>query len=125
MTALEVAKWQQRYRVDRDATDGRHGEAQRTGWENVIARENKSTSQSGSPGLGLGEGLRAGQSPCGVGLGDALQLPEEDIAGVMWVLRAPEECSLKDGRSRTRPSRQSCQDQSEVACFYVLCCRMH
>ena len=35
------------------------------------------------------DGLRAGQSPCGVGLGDAVQLPKEDIAGAMRVLRAP------------------------------------
>ena len=26
------------------------------------------------------------QSPCGVGLGNALQLPKEDLEGVMWVL---------------------------------------
>ena len=30
LRALEVAKWQQKYRVDSDATDGRDGGAQRT-----------------------------------------------------------------------------------------------
>ena len=36
-------------------------------------------------------GLRASQSPCGVCVGDALQLPKEDpAAGALWVLRAPE-----------------------------------
>ena len=40
------------------------------------------------PGAGLGGGFRAGQSPSGLGLGDALQLPEEDIVGALWVLRA-------------------------------------
>ena len=38
---------------------------------------------------GIDEGLRAGQSPRRAGLGDALQLPKEDIAGAMLVLRAP------------------------------------
>ena len=32
LRASEVAKWQQKYRVDWDATDGRNGGAQRTVW---------------------------------------------------------------------------------------------
>ena len=36
-------------------------------------------------GAGSGEGLRAGQSTSGLGLGDVLQLPEEDLAGALWV----------------------------------------
>ena len=35
----EVAKWQQKYRVDRDATDGRNGGAQRTVWEVLMEME--------------------------------------------------------------------------------------
>ena len=35
-------------------------------------------------------GEERGQSPCGVGLGDALQLHQKDIAGVMQVLRNQE-----------------------------------
>ena len=34
--ALEVAKWQQKYRVNWDATDGRNGGTQRTVWEVLI-----------------------------------------------------------------------------------------
>ena len=33
LRAQEVAKWQQKYRVDWDATDGRNGGAERTVWE--------------------------------------------------------------------------------------------
>ena len=33
LRAPEVAKWQQKYRVDWYATDGRNGGAQRTVWE--------------------------------------------------------------------------------------------
>ena len=42
----------------------------------------------GSCGLGPrpGEGIRAGQPSCGLGLGDALQLSKEDLAGALWVL---------------------------------------
>ena len=32
----EVAKWQQKYRVDRDAADGRNGGAQQTVWEMLL-----------------------------------------------------------------------------------------
>ena len=39
-----------------------------------------------STGSGLGVGLRAGQSPCGVVLRDALQLLNEDVAGDVGVL---------------------------------------
>ena len=36
LRAPEVAKWQQKYRVDWDATDGRKGGAQRTVWEVLV-----------------------------------------------------------------------------------------
>ena len=35
----EVAKWQQKYRVDWDATDGRNGGAKRTVWEILMEME--------------------------------------------------------------------------------------
>ena len=91
----EVAKWQQKYRVDRDATDSRNGGAQQTVWEMLLEMERfryrARERRFGSSGLGLGsgEGLRAGQSSCGVCLGDALQFPTEDLAGVGRKIRAP------------------------------------
>ena len=39
LRAPEVAKWQQKYRVDWDATDGRNGGAQRTVWEALMEME--------------------------------------------------------------------------------------
>ena len=39
LRAPEVAKWQQKYRVDWDAADGRHGGAQRTVWEVLMETE--------------------------------------------------------------------------------------
>ena len=79
-----------------DATDGRNGGAQRTVWEVLMEMERfkyragEEELGSSGPGAGPGEGLRAGQFSCGVDLGDALQLPKKDIAGAVWLLRAPE-----------------------------------
>ena len=39
MRAPEVAKWQQKYHVEWDATDGRNGGAQRTVWEVLMEME--------------------------------------------------------------------------------------
>ena len=39
---------------------------------------------------GVGQGFRARQPPCGVGLGDALQLLKGDLASAMRVFRALE-----------------------------------
>ena len=39
LRALEVVKWQLKYRVDWDATDGRNGGAQRTVWEILMDME--------------------------------------------------------------------------------------
>ena len=36
-------------------------------------------------GSGLSEGLRARKLPCGLGLGDALQRHQKDLAGALWV----------------------------------------
>ena len=98
LRASEVAKLQQKYRVDWDATDGRNGGAQQIVWENSDGdgkikwdRRKEGCSRSGSCfGSGPGKGLRACQPPCGLGLGDAFQLPEEDLASAVWLLRAPE-----------------------------------
>ena len=52
-------------------------------------------SRIGSLGLGLGDGFRTSGPPCGLGLGDALQLPKRDIAGAVWVFRAPEASAVR------------------------------
>ena len=39
LTALEVAEWQQKYRVDWDAIDGRNGGSQQTVWEILLEKE--------------------------------------------------------------------------------------
>ena len=41
--------------------------------------------RGGGPGRGPGDGLRARQSRCRLGLGDALQIPKENCAGALWV----------------------------------------
>ena len=44
-----------------------------------------------------------GQLSCGVGLGDALQLPKEDLATSMWVLPASEASAVRRRRGRAAP----------------------
>ena len=89
LRAPEVATWQQKYRVDWDATDGRNGGVQPTVWEVLMEMERlewKGKSRgSRSCGLGPrpGEGIRASQPSCGLGLGDAFQLSKEDVAGAV------------------------------------------
>ena len=56
LRAPEVAKWQQKYRAEWDATDGRNGGSQQTVWEVLMEKwrdliEDKSR---GSRGCGLG-----------------------------------------------------------------------
>ena len=69
LRAPEVAKWQMKYRVDWGATDGRNEGAQQTVWEMLMEVERFKTSsgtrrsRSLGTGPGLGEGLRARQSP--------------------------------------------------------------
>ena len=132
LRAPAVAKWQQKYRVDWDATDGRNGGAQRTVWEILIEMERfkyqaeRKRLGSSSRGLGSGKGLRAGQSSLWFGPGRRTSVSQgrscECCAGVLGIRG---ECSSKDvWRGRSRPSRLSCQGQSGVACFYVLCCGM-
>ena len=109
MRAPEVAKWQEKYRVDWDAADGQNGGAQRTVWEILMEME-RFKFQAREEDLGAmalsagpGEGSSAGQSSCGVGLGDALQLPKEDIAGAVWLLRAPEASAVRRMRGGAAP----------------------
>ena len=51
-------------------------------------------SESGSSGPGLGKGPRAGQTPSGMCLSDALQFSYEDVAGAVRVPRAPAASSV-------------------------------
>ena len=130
MRALEVAKWQQRCRIDWDATDGRNLRAQAYSMGNVDGDGEvlipSGRRRLGSGGPGPGEGLREGQSSCGVGPDNALQFPKKDIAGALWVFRAPEAGSLKDVcRRLSRPSPPSCQGQSGSCLFVRISCKMH
>ena len=47
LRAPEVAKWQQKYRVGWDATDGRNGGAKQTVWENLMEMERFSGNAKG------------------------------------------------------------------------------
>ena len=122
--APEVAKWQQKYRVDRDATDGGNGGAQQTVWKIVMKMERlrgktkeedqgavwrRHSSESAFlwPGLGISAFHGRFCGWCAV---------SSSTRGVY---------SSKDVRqNRSQPSLLSCQGPSGVVCFYVLYCRM-
>ena len=80
MKASEVMWWQQRYRIEWDATDGRNGGAQRTVWEMLMEMERF---QISSGRLRFGAVALVLLVLELVGLGDALQLPMEDILRVL------------------------------------------
>ena len=88
LRAPEVAKLQQKYRLDWDATDGRNGGAQQTAWEILpeMERLNGKAKEEDQGALALVLDLAKGQSSCGVGLCDALQFPKEDLVGAVRVL---------------------------------------
>ena len=87
--------------MDWDATEGRSGGAQQTVWEVLMEMERfdgtakKEDQGAVAFGPGPGEGLRASQSPCGVGMRNAFHLPNEDIAGAVWLLRAREASAVR------------------------------
>ena len=74
LRAPEAAKWQQKYRVDWDVTDGRNGGAQRTVWE---MREKKTREQQ--PWSWIWQWPLSGSVSLWCGLG------EEDLAGAVRV----------------------------------------
>ena len=88
--ALMPAKWQLKYRVDW----GSHG----------LGAMEELNEQFGKLWKWRGSNIEREKNwerwpwfwtwrsrpPCGLGLGDALQLPKEDLAGALWVLRPPE-----------------------------------
>ena len=124
LRAPEVAKWQLKYRVNWDATDGRNGGGQPTVWEILMemAREKKIWERwpwfwtwrrpsSESASLWFGPGRRTSASrgrSCGRFV-DILSTRGVSSSKGMW-------------RSRSRPSRPSWQGPSGVVCFCVLCC---
>ena len=94
MRAPEVAKWQLKYRVDWDATDGRNGGAQRS-MEKKRYGAGKEDQGAVALVLDLAKAFERVSLPCGVGLGGALQLPKEDLASAVRVLPAPEASAVR------------------------------
>ena len=130
--APEVAKWQQRCRIEWDATDGRNGGAQRTIWEILVEMERfKYRAREEVLGavalvLDLAKALER-VSPLWCGPGRHTSASQGRSCGCFVGFSSTRaECTSKDvWRSRSRLSRLSCQGRSGVDCFYGSCCRMH
>ena len=58
-------------------------------WKDLMGKRRKKIKDQ-CLGCGPGEDFSENQSPCGLGLGNADQLPKEDLAGAGWVFWAPE-----------------------------------
>ena len=125
MRAPEVAKWQRKYRVDVTLQMVRNGGAQQTVWEilngngeDFMAKPIKRIKERWLWFWTWREAFERVSLRFFVGVGDALQLPEEDLAGAVWVLRVPGASAVRRmcGRAAHRPSRLSCQCPSGVVC---------
>ena len=104
LRAPEVAKWQQMYRVDWDATDGRNGGAQQTVCENLMDLERFGANAKGEDQGAVALVLDLAKAfERGMGLGNTLQLPKEDLDGALRLFRAPGEGTVRrmSGRAAT------------------------
>ena len=132
LRALEVAKWQQKYRVDWDATDGRNGGAQRSVWEVLMEMERFSGKQKeedqGAVALVL-DLARPSSVPASLwsGPGRRISASQGKSCGCcaatlehQWRVQF-EGCAAEPLQTVTA----ILQGPSGVACFYVWCCRMH
>ena len=110
LRASEVMKWQQRYRTEWDAVNGRNGGAQRTVCEILMEME-RFKYRTGEEDLGavalvldLAKAFEQVSLLVVRALGDTLQLFREDLAAAMRVLRAQEASAVRKMRSSAAPS---------------------
>ena len=126
-----MAKLQQKYRVDSDATHGRNGGAQQTVWENLMEMERF-----------IGKAKEEDRGAVALVLDLTKEFERVSFLVVWaWATHFSQgrscECfavisSTRGGyssknvrQSRKRPSRPFCQGPSGVACCCALRCRMH
>ena len=132
LRAPEVAKWQQKYCADWDATDGRNGEAQRTVWEVLMEMERfngrAKAEDQGTVALVLDLAKAFERVSLFVVWAWAthFSFPRKLLRVLVRILRAPKASAVRRDvwRSRSGPSRPFSLGLSGVACFCALCCRM-
>ena len=104
-----MTKWQQKYRVDWDATDGRSGGAQQTVWEILMEMKifngNAKEKDQGAVALVL----------------DSAKAFERVSLLVVWTWATHFRVPKEDLASALRLFRGPCG----VSCCCALCCRMH
>ena len=123
LKAFEVVKWQQKYRVDWDATDGRDGGAQRTEWEILLEMERVSVCAKGEDQGALSLVLDLAEAFEWVSLSVVwawathFSFPRSAV----WEFRATEASSVRRMCGGTAPGHP-CQGPSGIVCFYVSYC---
>ena len=106
LRAPEVAKWQQKYRVDWDATR----------WPKWRSLADSLGNFDGNGVIQISSGRRRFGS-------DALhQLPKEDLAGALWALRAPEASALRRMFGRAAPDHHGHLARVIVELVFSTCC---
>ena len=132
LRAPEVLRWQHKYRVDWDATDGRNGGAAHTVWEVLLDKgrfkyqAGEKRARSDCVGACFGKNLWAGRPASGVGVDDTLEF----LVGRFYVFHSGISSirgvhNWKDvWRNHSRPSRRFFRGLNGVACCCALCCRM-
>ena len=68
------------------------------------------------------EGILASQPTDGLGLGDALQLPKEDVAGAVWSFQAPEASAVRRLRGGAAPDHHGHLARVQVELFAFTHC---
>ena len=121
-----MAKGQQKYRVDWDATNCRNGGVQCTVWEILLEMERFKYRVGGEDleavalVLDLAKAFERISLP--VGLGDSLQLPKEDTAGAVRVLRASEAGAVRRMRGGAAKDHHGSLARVKMELHASTCC---
>ena len=134
LRAPEVAMWQQRYRIDGDASDGRHGGAQRTVWEILLEME-RFKYRAGEDDLGavalvldLAKAFERVSLPVVWAWATHCSFARKILRVLCGYFLAPEAsavCRMCGGAAPDHPGHLARVKVELPACLNVLCCRMH
>ena len=127
LKAPEVAKWQQKYRVDWDATDGRNGGAQRTVWEVLMEMEkwNRKAKAEEQGAVALVQDLAKAFERVSLpvsGLGRRTSASPKRSCWCFVVFRAPEACTVRWMCGGTAPHHHGHPARVQVELFASTCC---
>ena len=129
LRAPDVAKWLQKYRVHLGCYRRANWRSSaQSVWEVFMemkrfnGRAKSRRKRTVALVAGPCEGIRASQPTDGLGLGDALQLPKEDVAGAVWSFQAPEASAVRRLRGGAAPDHHGHLARVQVELFAFTHC---